>query len=121
MLEGKTVGYVFSGATPVGIFNLSDACRTGVAEAINELKSMGVKTAMLTGDNQAAAIHVQEQVHFESRTHDIPSLELFFLYLLGEDNMALTIQIVMITQGTSFKSCVEILHSFCVYLISNLA
>ncbi|OMO65920.1 Cation-transporting P-type ATPase [Corchorus capsularis] len=60
--EGKTIGYVFSGATPVGIFSLSDACRTGAAEAVNELKSMGIKTAMLTGDNQAAAIQVQEQL-----------------------------------------------------------
>ncbi|XP_022755459.1 cadmium/zinc-transporting ATPase HMA3-like isoform X3 [Durio zibethinus] len=62
MMEGTTVGYVFSGATPAGIFSLSDACRTGVAEAINELKSMGIKAAMLTGDNQAAAIHVQQQL-----------------------------------------------------------
>ncbi|KAA3490172.1 Cadmium/zinc-transporting ATPase 3-like protein [Gossypium australe] len=62
MMEGKTIGYVFCGATPAGIFSLSDACRTGAAEAVNELKSMGIKTAMLTGDNQAAAIHVQEQL-----------------------------------------------------------
>ncbi|XWS73329.1 hypothetical protein CRYUN_Cryun02cG0119200 [Craigia yunnanensis] len=62
MMEGKTVGYVFSGATPAGIFSLSDTCRSGVAEAIIELKSMGVKAAMLTGDNQAAAIHVQQQL-----------------------------------------------------------
>ncbi|XVF34139.1 hypothetical protein REPUB_Repub18cG0032700 [Reevesia pubescens] len=62
MMEGKTIGYVFWGATPAGIFSLSDACRTGVADAVNELKSMGIKTAMLTGDNQAAAIHVQEQL-----------------------------------------------------------
>ncbi|XVE71869.1 hypothetical protein DITRI_Ditri10aG0186200 [Diplodiscus trichospermus] len=62
MIQGKTIGYVFSGATPVGIFSMSDACRTGVAEAIDELKSMGIKTAMLTGDNEAAAIHVQEQL-----------------------------------------------------------
>ena len=73
-MEGKTIGYVFSGATPAGIFSLSDACRTGVAEAVNELKAMGIKAAMLTGDNQAAAIHVQEQVHFQCRTHDVPSL-----------------------------------------------
>lgn len=81
MIEGKTIGYVFSGATPAGIFRLSDACRTGAAEAVNELKSMGIKAAMLTGDNQAAAIHVQEQVHFQSRNHDLPSPELFaFVY-----------------------------------------
>ncbi|GMI92904.1 heavy metal atpase 2, ARABIDOPSIS HEAVY METAL ATPASE 2 [Hibiscus trionum] len=62
MMEGKTIGYVFSGATPLGIFSLSDACRTGAAEAVKELKSMGIKTALLTGDNQATAIHVQEQL-----------------------------------------------------------
>ncbi|XVF69943.1 hypothetical protein PTKIN_Ptkin11bG0121500 [Pterospermum kingtungense] len=62
MIEGKTIGYVFSGATPAGIFSLSDACRTGVTEAVIELKSMGIKTAMLTGDNQAAALHIQEQL-----------------------------------------------------------
>ncbi|XVF82277.1 hypothetical protein PTKIN_Ptkin16aG0033100 [Pterospermum kingtungense] len=61
-IEGKTVGYVFSGATLAGIFSLSDACRTGAEEAVDELKSMGIKAAMLTGDNQDAAIHVQEQL-----------------------------------------------------------
>ncbi|GLT97462.1 hypothetical protein SLE2022_150240 [Rubroshorea leprosula] len=59
---GKTLGYVYQGVIPVGIFSLSDSCRTGVAEAMGELKSMGIKTAMLTGDNRAAALHVQEQL-----------------------------------------------------------
>ncbi|XP_057988992.1 putative inactive cadmium/zinc-transporting ATPase HMA3 [Hevea brasiliensis] len=62
MKRGKTIGYVYFGATPAGIFSLSDACRTGVAEAIAELKSYGIKTAMLTGDSQAAAMHAQEQL-----------------------------------------------------------
>lgn len=60
--EIKTTGYVYCGATLVGTFSLSDACRTGVAEAISELKSMGIKTAMLTGDNNASAMRVNEQV-----------------------------------------------------------
>ncbi|CAA7048805.1 unnamed protein product [Microthlaspi erraticum] len=59
---GKTVGYVYVGETLAGVFNLSDACRSGVAQAMKELKSMGIKTAMLTGDNQAAAMHAQEQL-----------------------------------------------------------
>ena len=59
---GKTVGYVYVGETLAGSFNLSDACRSGVAQAMKELKSLGIKTAMLTGDNQAAARHAQEQV-----------------------------------------------------------
>ncbi|XP_058068305.1 cadmium/zinc-transporting ATPase HMA3 isoform X2 [Magnolia sinica] len=61
--EGSTVGYVFLGSMAVGIFSLSDTCRSGVAEAIDELKSMGITTAMLTGDSRAAALHVQEQLN----------------------------------------------------------
>lgn len=61
--EGKSIGYIFSGSSPAGVFSLSDICRTGVKEAMNELKSMGIKTAMLTGDSQAAASYAQEQVN----------------------------------------------------------
>lgn len=59
---GKSVGYIFIGSSPAGIFSLTDVCRTGVKEAIQELKSMGVKTAMLTGDCREAANHAQYQV-----------------------------------------------------------
>ncbi|CAH8359151.1 unnamed protein product [Eruca vesicaria subsp. sativa] len=59
---GKTVGYVYVGERLAGVFNLSDACRSGVAQAMKELKDLGIKTAMLTGDNQDAAMHAQEQL-----------------------------------------------------------
>ncbi|KAG7622326.1 Heavy metal-associated domain superfamily [Arabidopsis suecica] len=59
---GKTIGYVYVGETLAGVFNLSDACRSGVAQAMKELKSLGIKIAMLTGDNHAAAMHAQEQL-----------------------------------------------------------
>ncbi|KAJ0965577.1 hypothetical protein J5N97_026715 [Dioscorea zingiberensis] len=60
--KGITVGYIFSNASLVGRFTLSDTCRTGATEAIKELKSLGVKTAMLTGDSKAAAMHAQIQL-----------------------------------------------------------
>lgn len=60
--EGKSVGYVYCGGTAAGIFMLSDTCRSGVADAIKELKSLGIRTAMLTGDSVAAAMHTNEQV-----------------------------------------------------------
>ncbi|KAJ0241972.1 putative cadmium/zinc-transporting ATPase HMA4 [Hirschfeldia incana] len=59
---GKTVGYIYVGERLAGVFNLSDACRSGVAQAMKELKDLGIKTAMLTGDNQNAAMHAQEQL-----------------------------------------------------------
>ncbi|KAF8772169.1 hypothetical protein HU200_006053 [Digitaria exilis] len=40
---------------------LSDSCRTGSAEAIKELRSMGIKSVMLTGDSAAAAAYAQGQ------------------------------------------------------------
>ncbi|CAL1358481.1 unnamed protein product [Linum trigynum] len=59
---GMTIGYVYCEGTLIGTFNLSDSCRTGVKEAVNELKSMGIRTAMLTGDSQGAAMHAQQQL-----------------------------------------------------------
>lgn len=62
MKRGKTIGYIYIGAELTGSFNLLDGCRYGVAQALKELKSLGMKTAMLTGDNRDAAMSTQEQV-----------------------------------------------------------
>ncbi|KAM1708830.1 hypothetical protein TB2_001707 [Malus domestica] len=59
---GKTIGYIYSGGAPAGVFIISDACRSGAAEALKELKKLGIKTAMLTGDSNAAALHTNEQL-----------------------------------------------------------
>nr|QDC27810.1 heavy metal ATPase 2 [Sedum plumbizincicola] len=76
-MEGKTIGYIFTGTTLAGMFSLSDACRSGAAEAVNELKNMGIRTVMLTGDNQASANHAQAQLK--------NALELVHAELLPED------------------------------------
>ncbi|XP_054821983.1 putative inactive cadmium/zinc-transporting ATPase HMA3 isoform X2 [Prosopis cineraria] len=72
ILVGKTTGFIYSEATPIGFFSLTDACRSGAQEAIGQLKSLNIKTSMLTGDSQAAAMqaygqlgHVLEVVHAE--------------------------------------------------------
>ncbi|KAF9679851.1 hypothetical protein SADUNF_Sadunf06G0058500 [Salix dunnii] len=78
---GKSVGYVYYGTTLAGIFSLSDSCRTGVAEAIKELKSLGIKTAMLTGDSEAAAMYAHEQLEH--------ALDVVHAELLPEDKAAI--------------------------------
>ncbi|KAG5242876.1 cadmium/zinc-transporting ATPase HMA [Salix suchowensis] len=78
---GKSVGYVYYGTTLAGIFGLSDSCRTGVAEAIKELKSLGIKTAMLTGDSEAAAMYAHEQLEH--------ALDVIHAELLPEDKAAI--------------------------------
>lgn len=61
-MEGKSIGYVFLASSPIVVFSLSDVCRTGAKDAIQELNSMGIKTVMLTGDCHGAAKHAQHQV-----------------------------------------------------------
>lgn len=61
-IEGKSVGYVFLGSSLAAVFSLTDVCRMGAKEAIEELKSLGIKTIMLTGDCHGAAKRAQEQV-----------------------------------------------------------
>ncbi|KAK4774308.1 hypothetical protein SAY86_009243 [Trapa natans] len=61
-MEGKTAAYVFLRAELVGVFRLSDKCRTGVVEAIKELKSWNIRSVMLTGDSIAAAMDAQNQL-----------------------------------------------------------
>ncbi|XP_073043852.1 cadmium/zinc-transporting ATPase HMA3-like isoform X1 [Primulina eburnea] len=76
-VEGKSIGYVFLKSSLAGVFCLSDVCRTGAKEAINDIKSLGIKTVMLTGDSHAAAKHAQAQLG--------GSLDVIHAELLPED------------------------------------
>uniref|UniRef100_A0A0E0Q5X1 P-type ATPase A domain-containing protein n=1 Tax=Oryza rufipogon TaxID=4529 RepID=A0A0E0Q5X1_ORYRU len=62
MIKGVSIGYVICDGELAGVFSLSDDCRTGAAEAIRELGSLGIKSVMLTGDSSAAATHAQGQL-----------------------------------------------------------
>ncbi|CAA2975641.1 inactive cadmium zinc-transporting ATPase HMA3 [Olea europaea subsp. europaea] len=76
-IQGKSVGYIFLGSSPVGVFSLSDVCRTGSKEALKELNLLGIKTVMLTGDCYEAAKHAQDQLG--------GALEIVHAELLPED------------------------------------
>ncbi|CAN6197344.1 unnamed protein product [Urochloa humidicola] len=76
-LKGVSTGHVICDGNLVGLFSLSDDCRTGAVKAIKELRSMGIKSVMLTGDSAAAAKHAQgqlggvlEELHFELLPED---------------------------------------------------
>jgi Cd2+/Zn2+-exporting ATPase len=58
-----SIGNVICDGDLVAVFSLSDDCRTGAVEAIQELRSMGITSVvMLTGDSAEAAAHAQEQL-----------------------------------------------------------
>ncbi|XP_031474773.1 putative inactive cadmium/zinc-transporting ATPase HMA3 isoform X2 [Nymphaea colorata] len=60
--RGTTMGYVVVNGVVAATFGVCDECRPGSNQVIQELKRMGIKTAMLTGDSKISAMHLQQQV-----------------------------------------------------------
>ena len=59
--EAKTVMMAAAGDKLVGIIAVADPIKTDSAPAIQELQKMGIKTAMVTGDNQRTANAIARQ------------------------------------------------------------
>ena len=53
--EGKTPVFFSVSGKPAGIIALADTLKPDSASAISQLKNMGIKTVMLTGDNERTA------------------------------------------------------------------
>ena len=62
--RGSTPLAVADGKTVLGVVELKDIVKTGIKERFGELRSMGIKTVMITGDNKltAAAIAAEAGV-----------------------------------------------------------
>ena len=56
--SAETINFVLIDGKPVGIITLEDAIRENSKEAIDELKKMGLKSFLLTGDNEKVAAAV---------------------------------------------------------------
>jgi len=52
----------FYGGKVQGLIALADLIRDGVPEAVRMLKNLGLKVAMITGDNESTARHVAERL-----------------------------------------------------------
>jgi Cd2+/Zn2+-exporting ATPase len=59
---GQTVVLVAEGKKLIGAIALSDTIRPEAEEVVARLKSMGVASSMVTGDNRASAEYVAKQV-----------------------------------------------------------
>lgn len=69
--EAKTVVYVGLGAQVIGLIAIQDAPKPTSKEAIAALKSRGLKTVMLTGDNQRVARAIADQVGIDDVIADV--------------------------------------------------
>ncbi len=60
--EGKTVIYAAIDSKPAGIIAVADTLRDNAVRVIADLKGLGLKTAMITGDHQEAAMNIAGQL-----------------------------------------------------------
>ena len=65
LTQGKTVLWVANEQEVLGLFAVADVVKESSFEAIATLKKMGIKVAMITGDNQKTANAIAAQVGIE--------------------------------------------------------
>jgi Cu2+-exporting ATPase len=63
--EGRTVVHVVVDGRLAALIALADAPRETAAQAVAELRSQGIRTVMLTGDNRATAERVAREIGIE--------------------------------------------------------
>lgn len=64
--QGKTVVFVLENHRLMGYIALSDIVRTTAKEAVETLRTMGIESIMLTGDNERVAAYVGEALKIDT-------------------------------------------------------
>ncbi|AJE45721.1 heavy metal translocating P-type ATPase [Celeribacter indicus] len=70
--EGKTVVAVFREGQPLGLIAMRDEPRTDAADAMRQLKAMGISPVILTGDNPRTAEAIADQLGMDFRAEMMP-------------------------------------------------
>ncbi|MCX7586508.1 heavy metal translocating P-type ATPase [Phenylobacterium sp. 58.2.17] len=73
---GKTVVVVLEGKRPLGAVALRDEPRPDAVEGLAQLRAMGLRTVMLTGDNARAARAIGETLQIEVEAELLPDAKL---------------------------------------------
>lgn len=95
--QGRTVVALADGGRVLALFAVADTIRESSVQAMRELRELGVKTVMLTGDNEAAARHIAEQAGVDE----------YHARLLPEDKLAVVESLVASRQGGSGQRGIE--------------
>lgn len=69
--QGTSPLFFANAAGIIAVFGIADRIRETSAEAVSELKSLGVKLIMLTGDNASAARKVADEVGIERVKYEL--------------------------------------------------
>ncbi len=81
--EGKTVVAVFRERRPLGLIALRDEPRDDAAEAMAQLRQLGITPLILTGDNPRTAAAIAGQLGMEFRAEMLPEDKLEVIRDLG--------------------------------------
>ena len=82
--EGKTVVVVLAGKRAMGIIALRDEPREDAATGVAELNALGIRTVMLTGDNQRTADAIAGGLGLEAKAELLPDAKLSEIAALRE-------------------------------------
>jgi heavy metal translocating P-type ATPase len=87
LLPGYTEVYVSFGDEIVAIFAISDPIREDSKSVVSSLRKLGLKTVMLTGDNEGVAKRVSEDLELDDFVANVlPSQKLETIRSLQKDN-----------------------------------
>ncbi|GAE94407.1 lead, cadmium, zinc and mercury transporting ATPase [Gracilibacillus boraciitolerans JCM 21714] len=92
----KTIIFIKKSKEIVAVFLLKDTLRQDSVEAIQTLNKLGIKTVMLTGDNQSAATAIAREAHIqEFYANCLPEDKVTHLKQLSKNNQ----KVAMIGDG----------------------
>lgn len=83
--QGKTLIYVSKNTQLIAYFVLEDAIKKNVGQTIKKLNQQGIQTVMLTGDQEATATYVADQIGIQTVIANcLPEDKLNFIQSLKE-------------------------------------
>ncbi|EBA08653.1 heavy metal translocating P-type ATPase [Sagittula stellata] len=103
--EGKTVVVVLRGDVPQGLIALRDEPRADAAEAVAQLRSLGITSIMLTGDNERTARAVAEGLGIAYRSELMPEDKVTAIR-----NLTSEAQVMMIGDGINDAPALAAAH-----------
>ena len=96
--RGRTVVFIADEVSILGVIGLADAIRTESLHAVAELHRLGIKVAMLTGDNEAVAKTVADELSIDSYYAEvIPGDKFRYIKRLQEDGQ----KVIMVGDGVN--------------------
>ena len=94
--NGYTIVYLFNNDGVLGIVGLADTVKDGVKELIQELKNMNKNIYMLTGDNEAAAKIIVNEIGIDNVESNLtPKQKLVYVSNMNDD----TNSVMMVGDG----------------------